>query len=203
MASRTLSADDEPWSDVTVEIAPGSGGASGRCPASAAVRWSSPNVSLQLNEDGKGARVRGTLSIREELESEGAAGVWCVWQPPEKAPQAVAKYTVGTRLCDVHSLRIMRPSMGYPQVILNLHSGCSPAPLFFSGGGAVAEFKGVLSEFVTLRRCEKNPGLLLVNDNTDMLNRSLTQLEMVDASPASRASRGRASIPPSSPGVGE
>ena len=95
-------------------------------------------------------------------------------------------------------MRIIRPSIGYPQVILNLRSGCSPAPLFFDSGG-ISEFKLCIGSLVSLSKCDKDRGLLLINDTSDMLNRSLTHLEMVvGESPGSKV-RSRATTKPSSP----
>lgn len=75
------------------------------------------------------------------------------------------------------------------QVILNLQSGCSPAPLFFDSGG-VSEFKQCIGSLVKITKCDKDRSLLLINDTDDMLNRSLSHLDMVESSPGpSRLSR--------------
>mmetsp|Transcript_43171 Transcript_43171/g.105608 ORF Transcript_43171/g.105608 Transcript_43171/m.105608 type:complete len:614 (-) Transcript_43171:10-1851(-) len=189
---RPLSDEDGGWAEVCEvhEHTPG-GTSGGRCPAAARLRWSNP-IFLQIKGDGAGSRIYGTLCLKEE-EDSGVA--WCVFEPPEQAPQASAKYAISTRLTDIHSIRIIRPSMGYPQIILNLRSGCSPAPLYFHSGG-VQDFRTSLSDFVALSKCERDPGLLLVNDTSDKLNRSLSHLEMVDTSPAARS---RATTKPSTP----
>ena len=38
----------------------------------------------QIKEDGAGARIYGTLCIKEDEDSSTA---WCVWEPPDRAPQ--------------------------------------------------------------------------------------------------------------------
>ena len=59
--------------------------------------------------------------------------------------QAGSDYEFSARVAEIHSVKVIRCNMGYPQLILNLHTGCSPPPFFFQTGN-IMEFRQSLAE---------------------------------------------------------
>ena len=50
-------------------------------------------------------------------------------------------------------MKLIRCNIGYPQLILNLHNGCSPPPFFFQSGNPV-DFRRILGEVFALTFCQ-------------------------------------------------
>ena len=200
---RRESIGDEAWNEVCHDIddsltgegasSDSEGGDTGRCPGKEAVRWQNRDVYIQIRESGR--PIFGTLSIRA---NDDLSNAFIVWVPTGDPTQATSKYGFHTPISHVHSMRLVRPSLGTPQVILTLRSGCSHAPLNLCSGRA-KEFQNKLAEVSTLSRSEMNPATLLINDNSDMLQRSLHGLDLAPHSPARHATRSRAPTLPSSP----
>jgi hypothetical protein len=163
------------------------------CPGKESIRWQNKAVYIQIREAG--SLMFGTLSLRA---NDDASSVFVVWQPSEDVTQQSSKYAFSTSLSQVHSVRLVRPSLGTPQVIINLRSGCSHLPLYFHSGRAL-EFQSALQQLVTLTRCESNPATMLVNDKSNILQRSLQGLDLVHPTAAPPATRSRAPTLPSSP----
>jgi len=194
-------ASDEPWAEICASAefrANQNGGLAGiaAIPSTAITSWCNKSVYIQVKEDGSGQPMFGEFSLR--VDDDGG-NVWLVWQPLKDQTQDASTYTMCSLLAYIHSFRLVRPSMGTPQVIINLRNGSTNPPLFFHSGG-VMELKSKLSEHATLTRSDLDASTLLVNDTTDMLQRSLNELELVHqtATPPP-GTRSRAATKPSSP----
>jgi hypothetical protein len=61
--------------------------------------------------------------------------------------QMGSDYEFRARVAEIHSVKVIRANMGYPQIIINLQTGCSPPPFFFPSG-SVSDFRQCIGEVI-------------------------------------------------------
>mmetsp|Transcript_22765 Transcript_22765/g.47804 ORF Transcript_22765/g.47804 Transcript_22765/m.47804 type:complete len:162 (-) Transcript_22765:1555-2040(-) len=99
-------------------------------------------IFIQVKKDCTGAPMTGALSIVLDEQSSEA---WCQWEPAAEHRENGSEYEFRARVAEIHSIKVIRANMGYPQVIINLQTGCSPPPFFFPSG-SVSDFRQCLGE---------------------------------------------------------
>lgn len=89
-------------------------------------------------------------------------------------------YTIrAVSVAEMRSIRRSAPALGCPYIIVVLISGLAFPPLYFHNGG-VQEFLGTLKEYALLVRSAEDANVFLVNDFQDPLQKSLTELDLID-----------------------
>lgn len=100
-----------------------------------------------------------------------------------EGPLEVAhKYSVKISVNEIHSLRKYVPSIGHSYLIINTADGVSHPPFYFHEGG-LKEFLTVFFGVAHISRSNDDPNVMLVNDKTDVLSRTLSELQLSPASP--------------------
>ncbi|KAL6778092.1 hypothetical protein ACKKBG_A16895 [Auxenochlorella protothecoides x Auxenochlorella symbiontica] len=137
-------------------------------------------------------RIDGRLSL---LEQNGS--IFIAWLPytldkllsasaPGSGQQASAAkdrtmYAVHpVALSEVKALHRHAPPLGAHRIVLTLFNGVSLPPLYFQHGG-IKSLMSALREHVPLARSALDANTYLVNDQADPLQRSLSELGMLDS----------------------
>eukprot|EP00960_Hanusia_phi_P062245 765099-Hanusia_phi.AAC.2 len=137
------------------------------CPGKETIKWQNKSVYIQISESC--SQMFGCLSIR--VEDEGQS-VYIVWNPADNPNQAATQAVSNLQyaIC-THISQIYSIRLIRPSLGTPQHA--------------------------TLTRCDADASTLLVNDSSNMLQRSLHGLDMVQSSPG--VVRSRAPTKPSTP----